>query len=105
MFGNSGVNYVFAVGGAYLIYLAVKLILSYFRGESSIGFFALLVAAFFIAAGAWIMIREWKNYQKFRNGEFDKEEEIKVDVDYAIDVNYEYMADCKISLKIQALGK
>lgn len=35
----------------------------------------------------------------------EEEEEINLNVDYAIDVNYEYMADCKISLKIKALGK
>jgi len=35
----------------------------------------------------------------------EKEEEINVNVDYAIDVNYEYLADCKIALKIQALTK
>lgn len=35
----------------------------------------------------------------------EKEDEISVKVDYAIDVNYEYMADCKINLKIQSLGK
>lgn len=36
---------------------------------------------------------------------FEEDREINVNVDYAIDVNYEHMADCKISLKIQALGK
>lgn len=35
----------------------------------------------------------------------EEEEEINVNVDYAIDVNYEYLADCKIALKIQALPK
>lgn len=35
----------------------------------------------------------------------EKEEEINVNVDYAIDINYEYLADCKIALKIQALSK
>jgi len=34
----------------------------------------------------------------------EADEEINVSVDYAIDVNYEYMADCRIDLKIQALG-
>lgn len=33
------------------------------------------------------------------------EEEIKVRVDYAIDANCEYLADCNISMKIQATGK
>lgn len=35
----------------------------------------------------------------------EDEEEINVNVNYAIDVNYEYLADCNIALKIQALGK
>jgi len=35
----------------------------------------------------------------------ENEKEINVNVDYAIDVNYEYLADCKIALKIQAIGK
>lgn len=32
-------------------------------------------------------------------------EEINVNVDYTIDANYEYLADCNISMKIQATGK
>lgn len=35
----------------------------------------------------------------------ETEEEINVNVDYAIDVNYEFLADCKIALKVQALNK
>ena len=35
----------------------------------------------------------------------EEEEEINVNVDYAIDINYEYLADCKIALKIEALRK
>lgn len=30
----------------------------------------------------------------------EAEEEIQVDVDYALEINYEYLADCKLSMKI-----
>ena len=30
----------------------------------------------------------------------ETEEEIRVDVDYALEVNYEYLADCKLSMEI-----
>lgn len=33
------------------------------------------------------------------------DEEINVNVEYAIDANYEHLADCNISMKIQAAGK
>ena len=36
---------------------------------------------------------------------YEDEEQINVNVDYAIDVNYEFLADCKIALKIEALRK
>lgn len=32
----------------------------------------------------------------------EEESQIKVDVDYALEVNYEYLADCKITMNIQA---
>lgn len=35
----------------------------------------------------------------------EDDSEIKVNVDYSIDANYEYLADCSISMKIQATGK
>lgn len=34
----------------------------------------------------------------------EKEDEIKVNVDYSMDVNYEYLADCKIEIKIEPSG-
>ena len=34
----------------------------------------------------------------------EKEEEIKLDVEYSLDVNYEYLADCKIEIKIEPTG-
>lgn len=33
----------------------------------------------------------------------ENKEEIKVDIDYAIDVNYEHLADCKIKLSVKAV--
>ena len=33
------------------------------------------------------------------------EDEISVNVDYSIDANCEYLADCNIKMKIQATGK
>ena len=32
----------------------------------------------------------------------EAEEEIRVDVDYALEVNYEHLADCKLSMKIHS---
>lgn len=35
----------------------------------------------------------------------EKEGKISVDVDYAMDINYEYLADCKISVFIEPIDK
>lgn len=35
----------------------------------------------------------------------EEEERIRVDVDYMLEVNYEYLADCKLSMNIQAKGE
>ena len=35
----------------------------------------------------------------------EEDDEIKVNVDYSIDANYEFLADCKIALKIQQAAK
>lgn len=35
----------------------------------------------------------------------EEEEEINVQVDYVLEVNYEYLADCKIEMKIQPSGE
>ena len=35
----------------------------------------------------------------------ENEEKIQVDVDYALEMNYEHLADCHISIGIQAKGK
>ncbi len=35
----------------------------------------------------------------------EEEENIKVDVDYVLEVNYEYMADCRISMNISPKGE
>jgi hypothetical protein len=35
----------------------------------------------------------------------EEEEKISVDVDYAMDINYEYLADCKISVVIESIKK
>lgn len=32
----------------------------------------------------------------------EQEENIKVDIDYALDINYEYLADCRIHLDVKA---
>ena len=56
-------NYLLAVGGGYLLYLAFKLVMSYINGEASLGVFNVVIAVFFAAAGCWILIREWKNYR------------------------------------------
>lgn len=34
----------------------------------------------------------------------EKEDEISLNIDYSLDVNYEYLADCKIEIKIQPSG-
>ena len=34
----------------------------------------------------------------------EQEEEIRLNVEYTLDVNYEYLADCKIEIKIQPSG-
>ncbi len=34
----------------------------------------------------------------------EKEDEIKVSVEYTLDVNYEYLADCSIEIKIEPSG-
>lgn len=43
------------------------------------------------------------NARKIRMKEEGKH--IQVDVDYALEVNYEHLADCKISMNIQAKGE
>ena len=56
-------NYLLAVGGAYLLYLAFKLVMTYIRGEASLGVFNILIAVFFAAVGGWVIFREWKRYR------------------------------------------
>ena len=75
MRGNSAVNYLLAVGGGYLIYLGVKLLKTFFTGEASLGFFTIIIGAFFIALGLGVLAREWYHYTHPKK---DDEEELEL---------------------------
>ena len=56
------VNYIWVLAGAYLIYLAYKLLRGLSRGETSPGF-AIGFAVLFVVVGAMVLYREWKAYK------------------------------------------
>lgn len=56
-------NYVWVLGGGYLVYTAYKLIRDLIKGQSEMYVMSILAAVVFAAVGGWMMWREWKAYK------------------------------------------
>ena len=56
-------NYVWVLGGGYLVYTAYKLIRDLIKGQSDMYVVSILSAVIFAAAGGWMLWREWKAYK------------------------------------------
>ena len=60
---RGSVNYIWVLGGGYLLYTAYELFLSLFKGEAVRPWLNILGGGLFVAVGAWMLWREWKAYQ------------------------------------------
>ena len=56
-------NYVWVLGGGYLVYTAYKLIRDLIKGQSEMYVMSILSAVIFAAVGGWMLWREWKAYK------------------------------------------
>ncbi len=57
------VNYVWVLGGGYLLYTAFQLFRRLFSGEADSAAINILGGGFFAVVGALMLLREWKAYQ------------------------------------------
>jgi hypothetical protein len=68
------VNYFWIAAGAYLIYLAFRLIDDLRRGTGGRAFISVPASIVFVVVGAFLFWREWKNYQAGKDaGEEDED--------------------------------
>lgn len=75
---GKGTMYIWAVAGAYLIYLGIQQLAAVLRGEASIPWLNGLAGLLFIAVGGAVVLREWRAYRKGGNAkaeDADEEEE------------------------------
>ena len=61
---GKGTMYIWAVAGAYLIYLGIQQFAALLRGEASIPWLNGLAGLLFIAVGGAVVLREWRAYRK-----------------------------------------
>ena len=61
---GKGSMYLWAVAGAYLIYLGIQQFAALLRGEASIPWLNGLAGLLFIAVGGAVVLREWRTYRK-----------------------------------------
>ena len=56
-------NFVWVLGGGYLVYTAYKLVRDLLKGQSEMFALSMIAAVVFGAVGGWMLWREWKAYQ------------------------------------------
>ena len=61
---NRSLSYLWAVAGAYLIYLGIKEFIALFDGSATIPVVNGLAGAVFVLFGAGVIYREWRNYRR-----------------------------------------
>jgi hypothetical protein len=61
---NRSLSYLWAVAGAYLIYLGIKQFIALFDGSASIPVVNGLAGLVFVAFGAAVVYRAWRNYRR-----------------------------------------
>lgn len=69
---NRSLSYLWAVAGAYLIYLGIKQFIALFDGSASIPVVNGLAGLVFVVFGGAVILREWRNY---RHGSTSQEPE------------------------------
>jgi len=71
---GQGAMYLWAVAGAYLIYLGIQQFAALFRGEASIPWLNAGAGILFIAVGGAVILREWRAYRKGSKGKSEPED-------------------------------
>lgn len=61
---NRSLSSLWAVAGAYLIYLGIKEFIALFDGSASIPLVNGLAGLVFVVFGAAVIYREWRNYRR-----------------------------------------
>lgn len=61
---NRSLSSLWAVAGAYLIYLGIKEFIALFDGSASIPVLNGLAGLVFVVFGAAVIYREWRNYRR-----------------------------------------
>ena len=71
---NRSLSYLWAVAGAYLVYLGNKQFIALFNESAAIPVVKGLAGAVFILFGGAVIYREWRNYR--RNSAPQEQEEV-----------------------------
>lgn len=61
---NRSLSYLWAVAGAYLVYLGIKQFIALFNESASIPVVNGLAGAVFVLFGGAVIYREWRNYRR-----------------------------------------
>ena len=61
---GQGSMYLWAVAGAYLIYLGIRQFIALINGTASIPLLNGAAGLVFLAVGGAVLLREWRNYRK-----------------------------------------
>ena len=61
---NRSLSYLWAVAGAYLIYLGAKQFIALFNSGASIPWLNALSGVVFVVFGGAVVLREWRNYRR-----------------------------------------
>jgi len=80
---GQGSMYLWALAGAYLVYLGIRQFIALINGSASMPLLNGAAGLVFIAVGGAVLLREWKNYRKASStpaetSEEDPEEEEEV---------------------------
>ena len=71
----SGVHVVWALGGCYLLYLAIQLFRGVVTGTSETPALGIVGGGAFVAAGVWLLYRTWSAYRSaVRRNETEEED-------------------------------
>ena len=61
---GQSMKYLWAVAGAYLIYLGIQQVIALIRGEASIPWLNACAVVLFIVIGGAVLLREWRAHKK-----------------------------------------
>lgn len=70
---GQGSIYLWAVAGAYLVYLGIQQIIALFNGTASMPLLNGAAGVVFLAVGGVVLLREWRAYRGTRKGEGQEE--------------------------------